>query len=97
MLNTALTVVEGTPESHLLEWNEFTDEVIRFISAKNNKCAFLLLGKPAKAKSELITQKNKITRGTHPLPQAANQGFFGSNVFKYVEQRLGEKIDWSNE
>jgi uracil DNA glycosylase len=51
------------------------------------------LGKFAKNKSKFITDQSRIIYGIHPSPIA--QGFIGSNVFKKVEEKLGEEINWS--
>lgn len=95
LLNAALTVVEGTPLSHMDIWSDFTDEVIQFVNKENPNCVYLLLGNFAKAKRTLITNKKKIVEGVHPSPMAAKYGFFGSNVFKRVETALGSQINWS--
>lgn len=40
LLNSALTVLQGQPNSHSELWQEFTDDVIRFIVAANSSCVF---------------------------------------------------------
>ena len=74
-------------------WEEFTDDVIRFISEENEECVFLLLGNYAKSKGKFIKNKDKIVNEVHPSPLA--RGFIGSNVFKRVEQVLGREVNWS--
>ena len=50
---------------------------------------FLLLGNNAKSKIKYIDQnKHKIISGVHPSPLSANRGFFGSNIFKRVNEEL---------
>lgn len=93
LVNAALTVLPGKPGSHLKVWEEFTDDVIRFIAERNQRCVFLLLGNFAKAKAALIPQKQKIVLGIHPSPLA--QGFLGSGVFRKVEAALGGPICWA--
>lgn len=44
LLNSSLTVLEANPGSHMKVWQDFTDDVIKFISEQNNNCIFLLLG-----------------------------------------------------
>ena len=95
LLNASLSVLKGKASSHMDIWEEFTNEVIKFVSEENPKCVFLLLGNFAKAKEAFITNKTRVVKGVHPSPMAAQYGFFGSNVFKKVEAALGEKIDWS--
>ena len=94
LLNSSLTVQKGKAGSDMSIWEEFTDEVIKFISEQNNNCVFLLLGNFAKSKHIFIKNKNKIVTEVHPSPLA--KGFVGSNVFKRVENVLGTTVDWSN-
>ena len=94
LLNCALTVLDSRPGSFMKEWQPFTDDVIKFISETNQTCVFLLLGNFAKQKAKLI-QNNFCIFGVHPSPYSAHNGFFGSNIFKTVEERLGHSIDWS--
>ncbi len=77
-------------------WEDFTNDVIKFVSENNNKCVFLLFGNFAKAKEVFIQNKKQIVKCAHPSPMAAQYGFFGSGVFKQVEAKLGENINWSN-
>jgi uracil-DNA glycosylase len=93
LLNTALTVSKGCAGSHMKKWENFTNDVIKFIDENNDKCIFLLLGNYAKSKSIFIKNKNNIISAPHPSPLA--KGFIGSNVFIKIEQILGNKIDWS--
>ena len=94
LLNSSLTVQKGKAGSDMSIWEEFTDEVIKFISEQNDNCVFLLLGNYAKSKHVFIKNKSKIVTEVHPSPLA--RGFVGSNVFKRVESALGYEINWSN-
>ncbi len=99
LLNTALTVEQAKPNSHSHIWQDFTNDVIKYIVANNKQCVFLLLGNPAKSKVDFIPDEEIPTRvvmGTHPSPLSAYRGFFGSNVFKRVEEKMGAPLDWSN-
>jgi len=96
LLNSSLSVIKNKPSSQMNIWENFTDNVIKFISKKNKKCVFLLFGNFAKAKEIFIKDKNKIVKCAHPSPLASKYGFFGSNVFIKVEEILNEEIDWSN-
>lgn len=95
LLNASLSVIRGKPGSHMNIWKEFTNDVIKFISIHNSKCIFLLLGNFAKEKESLILNKERIIKGVHPSPLSAHNGFFGSNIFKKVEELLKQQIDWS--
>jgi len=99
LLNSALTVIEGKSNSHALLWSDFTNKLIKFVSDKNDKTIFLLMGSFAINKSALIdTTKHKIFTCTHPSPLSAYKGFFNSNVFKkindYLIENNIEKINW---
>jgi uracil-DNA glycosylase len=98
LLNSALTVRESTPLSHIKLWEKFTNDVIRFILEHNNKCVFLLLGNYAKNKSKLIPSNasSRVIKGVHPSPLSAHAGFFNSNIFRQVESKLGSIINWQN-
>jgi uracil-DNA glycosylase len=55
----------------------------------------LLLGNFAKAKEGLISDKERVIKGVHPSPLSAHNGFFGSMIFRKVEELVGINIDWS--
>ncbi len=76
-------------------WSDFTDDVISYISNKNKDCIFILLGNFAKSKEKFIKNKDRIITGVHPSPFSANNGFFNSNIFKQVEEKLQQVINWN--
>jgi len=96
LLNFSLSVIQNKPGSQMKIWQKFTDNVIKFISERNKSCIFLLLGNFAKAKASLISDEKRIIKGVHPSPLSAHNGFFGSMIFKKVEELLNTNIDWSN-
>jgi len=93
LLNSSLTVKEGTPGSDMKIWEKFTDDVIKFISDNNDKCVFLLLGNYARYKDQFIKDEWNVVYAPHPSPLA--KGFIGSCVFSEIERRIGKEIDWS--
>ncbi len=93
LLNASLTVKRGQAGSDMCIWEDFTDEVIQYVSEKNQQCVFLLLGNYAKSKSKFIKNKSKIVAEVHPSPLA--RGFIGSKVFTRVENVLGREVNWS--
>ena len=101
LLNASLTVVANTPMSHGgIGWHLFTDEVIRHISHYKEHVVFLLWGKFAQNKENLIDiSKHKVLKAAHPSPLSAHNGFFGCRHFSRANAWLreqGEKpIDWS--
>lgn len=100
LMNTCLTVEEGRPNSHKNKgWEILTDEVIRRISADERPKVFLLWGRDARAKKELISTKNHLVLETvHPSPLSARNGFFGCRHFSKANHYLREhgrpEIDW---
>ncbi len=103
MLNTVLTVEGGKPNSHKgIGWEVFTDKIIEIINNKEDEVVFILWGKFAQIKEELITNKNHLViKSPHPSPFSANRGFFGSRPFSKTNEFLKSKgkkeIDWQIE
>ena len=100
LLNCALTVEPMKSNSHKHIWIKFINKLIRFISDNNDNTIFLLMGANAISKSKLIdSNKHKIFTTVHPSPLSAYRGFFGSNVFKlinnYLEEKNKEKINYT--
>ena len=96
LLNSALTVRQSTPLSHIKKWENFTDAVIKYILENNKTCIFLLLGNYAKDKTRIIKNAARCVTGVHPSPLSAHNGFFGSNIFKQIEDKIGHPINWQN-
>ncbi|HZG14146.1 MAG TPA: uracil-DNA glycosylase [Candidatus Bathyarchaeia archaeon] len=100
LLNTVLTVQESTPNSHKGKgWEIFTDRVIEKLNQREEPVVFILWGKHAQEKGELITSPHHfIIRSPHPSPFSANRGFFGSRPFSRTNEflrKIGrEEIDW---
>lgn len=90
LLNTVLTVREGTPNSHQGKgWETFTDAVIRAVSAQPEPVVFILWGKPAQKKEGLIdATRHTILKSAHPSPLSASTGFFGSRPFSQANAAL---------
>lgn len=100
LLNAALTVEAGKSGSHLEKgWGQFTDAVIRLISAEREHIVFMLWGNFAKAKGGLIdANKHLILKAAHPSPLARG-AYFGSKHFSqanaYLESKGLGAIDWT--
>lgn len=101
MLNASLTVRAGEPMSHAkIGWADFTDAVIRKVSDQKKGVVFLLWGKFAQAKQELIDEtKHQVLKAAHPSPYSADAGFFGCRHFsktnEYLMKEGQDPIDWS--
>lgn len=100
LLNTILTVEENRPGSHRkIGWEDFTNHIISQVSEKKEHCVFLLWGKYAEAKSELIDHtKHLVLTSPHPSPFSAHRGFFGNNHFvqanEYLKKHKKKPIEW---
>lgn len=101
LLNTIFTVRKGQAFSHRGKgWEIFTNEIIDQLNKKETPIVYILWGRAAQEKKNLIdTDKHFIVQGPHPSPLAAYRGFFGSKPFSKTNEFLHktgqEVIDWS--
>jgi uracil-DNA glycosylase len=103
LINTALTVEKGKPESHLRLWEEFSYELLKYISNLDQPIGWLLFGAKAQKFSPLIDKPNHyMIKTSHPSPLSATSGanpFIGSRCFynmnKWLERIKEKPIDWS--
>lgn len=99
LLNSVLTVEQGVPNSHQeIGWEKLTNNIISQLSKRGNMI-FVLWGKSAQKKFNLIDKKqNNILIAPHPSPLSAYRGFFGCKHFSRINQMLREngssEIDW---
>lgn len=100
LLNAALTVRHNEPASHAkIGWTEFTDAVITTLSEEREGLIFLLWGKFAQDKQQLIdATKHTVLKAAHPSPLSAYKGFLGCKHFSKVntilESRGQSPIQW---
>ncbi|NND09073.1 MAG: uracil-DNA glycosylase [Saprospiraceae bacterium] len=100
LLNAMLTVEKGRAGSHKnIRWQSFTDAVIKKLSEEKDGLVFLLWGRFAQGKSDLIDQtKHHVLNSAHPSPLARG-GFFGCKHFSRTNEiLLGQgyrPIDWN--
>lgn len=100
LLNATLTVSAGKAGSHQNQgWENFTDKVIETLSNQREGLIFILWGRFAQAKENLIHQeKHYIIKSAHPSPFSAYSGFFGSKPFSKTNEILRKlnktEINW---
>jgi uracil-DNA glycosylase len=100
LLNAALTVRANEPFSHSkIGWATFTDAVIQKISALKTGIVFLLWGKFAQEKQNLIDEtRHHVLKAAHPSPFSADKGFFGCRHFsktnRLLQQEGRDPVDW---
>ena len=105
LLNSALTVVEGKPGSHIKLWSNFTDKVIEELNKSSNSIIFVAWGAFADNKLKNIDRdKHTALISSHPSPLSVYKkyktypSFYGSKPFSKINKILSEnnlkEIDW---
>lgn len=100
LLNTSLTVVQGSPGSHSsIGWGALTTQVIRALSEHKEHVVFILWGKYSQQKGMCIDRnKHLVIESAHPSPLSAYKGFFGSEPFSktntYLKAHNKSPIIW---
>ena len=103
LLNAVLTVRAGAAGSHSgMGWEIFTDRVIELLNQRQKPIVFMLWGRFARSKKNLITNPNHlILEAAHPSPLSAYHGFFGCRHFSkanaFLEENGMTPIDWQIE
>ena len=89
MLNSVLTVTANNPASHRDKgWEKFTDAVIKTLNKNRPNIVYLLWGKYAQTKGEVIDRdKNLVLISGHPSPYSAHL-FFGNHHFSHCNEYL---------
>ena len=101
LLNAVLTVREHQANSHKDKgWEQLTDAMIKAVDAEDRPVVFLLWGRNARDKKELITNPGHLVlEAAHPSPLSAYNGFFGCRHFskcnRFLTENGEEPIDWS--
>ncbi len=101
LINATLTVRANQAGSHQRRgWENFTDEVIRQLSARHTGLVFILWGSYAQAKEAMIdTSKHFVLKAVHPSPLSVYRGFFGCRHFSKTNELLirsgKQPIDWN--
>lgn len=101
LLNAVLTVRAHQANSHKGKgWEEFTDAVIKAVDAEDRPIVFLLWGRNAREKKDIISgPEHLVLEAAHPSPLSAYNGFFGCRHFSKCNKFLKEKgiseVDWS--
>jgi uracil-DNA glycosylase len=100
LLNTVLTVLEGSAGAHAGRgWERFTDAAIHAVAASEQPTVFILWGNHAARKAQLIDgARHLILTSAHPSPLSARRGFLGSRPFSQANAFLASHgrgaIDW---
>jgi len=98
LLNRALTVEPGKPNSHQGKgWEDVTEQAIRALAARGGPLVAILWGRNARNLRPLLDPVPCI-ESAHPSPLSARSGFFGSKPFsranQLLEQQGAQPVDW---
>lgn len=98
LLNRALTVQAGAPNSHQGKgWEAVTEQAIRALAERGGPLVAILWGSNARNLKPLLAGAPCI-ESPHPSPLSAHRGFFGSRPFSRANALLAEQgappIDW---
>lgn len=105
LLNTALTVEEKKPGSHIKLWNKFTSSIIDELNNLNDPIIFVAWGAHAHEKLKNInTEKHYLIISSHPSPLSVFRqyktypAFYNSNPFSKINDILKQNdetiINW---
>lgn len=100
LINTIFTVEDSLPNSHKkIGWDQFTNNILQYISNNNKNIVFILWGAGAIKKAKFIDEsKHYILTSPHPSPLSSYRGFFGSKPFsktnKFLKSIKKEQIQW---
>jgi uracil-DNA glycosylase len=98
MINTALTVQEGTPGSHIPAWSKFTRDIILEFAQTHKNIVYILWGSHAKTFADNIDpESNLILTWSHPSP-LSRKVFQGNGHFRkcneYLQAHNIQPIKW---
>ncbi|RSM85487.1 uracil-DNA glycosylase [Kibdelosporangium aridum] len=98
LLNRALTVMPGKPNSHQGKgWEEVTEQAIKALARRGTPLVSILWGRNARNLRPLLDPLPCI-ESAHPSPMSAAGGFFGSRPFSRANQLLEQQgaapVDW---
>lgn len=100
LLNNVLTVRNGQAGSHRgMGWEGFTDAVIQRLNDRREGLVFLLWGKDAATKAQVVDpNRHLVLTSPHPSPFSARSGFLGNGHFvqanQWLEQHGQSPIAW---
>lgn len=102
LLNTALTVIQGKPGSHLGVWKGFFADVFNYISKNKINVVYMLWGAHARSYKNLVNTENDanlVLEHTHPSP-LSRKPFVGCNHFvrcnEYLIKQNNIPIHWQD-
>ncbi|MEU4674084.1 uracil-DNA glycosylase [Amycolatopsis sp. NPDC023774] len=98
LLNRALTVQPGKPNSHQGKgWEQVTEQAIKALAGRDEPMVAILWGRNARNLRPMLGDIPCI-ESAHPSPLSAHNGFFGSRPFSRANQVLADQgaapVEW---
>ena len=95
LLNAALTVEDGQPQSHAGRgWETLTDALLQHVAARSEPVVFLLWGAAAQRKRAVVEQgPHRVLTANHPSPLSARrppEPFIGCRHFSQANRLLAQ-------
>lgn len=91
LINNVLTVLINQPNSHAnVGWEIFLRNLIIFLSSKNQKIIYLLMGKKAQSLTVYIQKSLAIITTSHPSPFSYKISLQNSQTFLKINKLLEE-------
>ena len=100
MLNTALTVREKAPGSHLTWWLPFTKDIISYLNKSEQSKIFVAWGAFAHNQLKDVNTPHHLLVSSHPSPLSCYKkyknfpSFNDAEPFKEINMRLINPISW---
>ena len=104
MLNTALTVQKGCPDSHTSIWYDFTEKAIKYVADNCKNIIWLLMGSKAHSFKCFVPKEHLTICTSHPSPFSAHRhsndipAFLSSGAFMKINIHLKKcgykQINW---
>ena len=96
MMNTALTVIEGQPNSHSRIWKDFIQYILKSLNEKREFLICVAWGAHAYTmfNDTINTTKHKLLVSSHPSPLScmkqfkSHSSFVGSTIFKDINKHV---------
>jgi len=99
LLNLALTVRPGVPNSHQGIWLGVVKKIVTAVTQHRPKTIFLLWGQEAQKVTDFLGERAIVLEAAHPSSRNQRGGFLGCKHFSQVNRHLasmGERIiDWT--
>ena len=89
MLNTYLSVEPGKPGSHIDIWEDFSINLLKYISSANQNINWFLWGKQAEDKVQyILSGKKYISRHPMMCSEKYEDDFLKSSCFKDTMKQI---------